>query len=147
MIKILFICHGNICRSPMAEFILKKLVKEQGRENDFEIQSAATSTDAVGEDIYSYAKDRLIKHDVPFTIRSARQITKSDLSYFDYIVAMDSLNISDLHNYPGNSEKYSLLLDYTNDPRDISDPWYTRDFEKAYQDIENGCKGLLSKLI
>ena len=146
MIRVLFVCHGNICRSPMAEFILKKLVKEQGIEERFEIASAATSREEIGNDIYPPAKKCLLGHNVPFSTRQARQITKQDLTYFDYIISMEDYNIGNLRRLLGNSDKYSLLLDYTDSPGNISDPWYSGDFETAYKEIEIGCKGLLKKI-
>ena len=146
MVKVIFICHGNICRSPMAEFIFKKLVKEQGVENKFEIDSAATSREEIGNDIYPPAKRCLTIHNIPFERHSSRQITKKDLEYFDYIIAMEEYNIHNLQRVVGNSNKYSLLLDYTNTPGDISDPWYSGDFETAYNEISEGCEGLLKNI-
>ena len=146
MTKVLFICHGNICRSPMAEFIFKKLVKEQGPEDAFEIDSAATSREEIGNDIYPPAKRCLTAHGVPFAAHRARQITKADLAYYDYIVAMEDYNIRNLQWLLGDSEKYSLLLDYTDRPGDISDPWYSGDFGTVYKEIELGCRGLLEHI-
>lgn len=146
MKKVLFVCHGNICRSPMAEFIFKNLVKEHGYEDDFEIDSAATSREEIGNDIYPPAKSCLTKHNIPFERHASRQITKNDLEYFDYIIAMEEYNIHNLQRVVGNSNKYSLLLDYTNTPGDISDPWYSGDFETAYNEISEGCEGLLKNI-
>lgn len=147
MIKILFICHGNICRSPMAEFIFKKLVNDKGLSNEFEICSAATSTEEIGSGIYYPAKECLKKHNIPFDQHRSRQINKTDLEYFDYIVAMEEYNIRNLNRLLGESNKYSLLLDYTDKPGGIDDPWYTGDFEIAYEQIEEGCFGLISKIL
>lgn len=146
MIKILFICHGNICRSPMAEFIMKDLVKKQGLDNEFEITSAATSTEEIGNDIYPPAKACLSCHGVPYTRHASTRIKESDLSYYDYIIAMEDYNIQNLKRVVGDSNKYSLLLDYTDIPGNISDPWYSGDFEKAYNEINKGCIGLINKL-
>lgn len=143
MIKVLFVCHGNICRSPMAEFILKKLVQDEGLFNNFEIDSAATSREEIGNDIYPPAKQCLLKHNIPFKRHYARQIAKDDLDYYDYIIAMEDYNIDNLRRTVGDSSKYSLLLDYTENPKGISDPWYTGDFETAYKEITEGCKDFI----
>ena len=143
MIKILFVCHGNICRSPMAEYILKNMTAALGVQNSYRIDSAATSREEIGNDIYPPAKKCLTGHGVPFTSRHARQITKQDLAYYDYIIAMEEYNIRNLQRLLGPSEKYSLLLDYTETPGNISDPWYSGDFETVYQEIELGCRGFL----
>lgn len=145
MMKVLFVCHGNICRSPMAEFILKKLVKEKGLEDNFEISSAATSREEIGNDIYPPAKKCLTSHNIPFIRHFSRQINKADLEYYDYIIAMEEYNIINLQRLLGDSNKYSLLLDYTSISGDIADPWYSGDFETAYNEIMLGCIGFLDK--
>lgn len=147
MVKVLFVCHGNICRSPMAEFILKKLVKDNNLEDKFKIDSAATSTEEIGNDIYPPAKECLLKHNVPFKRHSARQVTKSDLEYYDYIIAMEEYNIRNLQRLVGDSNKYSLLLDYADTNGNISDPWYSGDFETAYREILKGCNGFIERCI
>lgn len=147
MIKVLFVCHGNICRSPMAEFILKKLVKDKGLEKDFEISSSATSREEIGNDIYPPAKACLKSHNIPFERHMARQITKQDLSYYDYIIAMEDYNITNLKRVVGDCNKYSLLKDYTDIKGNIVDPWYTGDFETSYNEILQGCLCFLDKLI
>ena len=146
MIKILFVCHGNICRSPMAEYIFKNLIEKQGLLDQFEVGSAATSREEIGNDIYPPAKKCLNAHGVPFGVHHARQMTESDLTYYDYVIAMEDYNIKNLQRMFGNSDKYSLLLDYTNIPGNISDPWYSGDFETAFKEIELGCIGLLGKI-
>lgn len=146
MIKILFVCHGNICRSPMAEYIFKKLIEEQGLYDQFKVDSAATSREEIGNDIYPPAKACLKGHRIPFGKHSARQITKSDLETYDYIIAMEGYNIKNLVRLLGPSEKYSLLLDYTDLKGDIADPWYSGEFETVFNQIEAGCEGLLSKI-
>jgi len=146
LIKVVFICHGNICRSPMAEFIFKSLVKEAGLLGEFEIDSAATSREEIGNDVYSPAKDVLKRHGIEFSRRSARQISLEDFEYYEYIVAMEEYNLANLRRmFPGkNMEKCRLLMSFAGKDADVSDPWYTRDFDKAYSDIHKGCEALLS---
>lgn len=143
MYRILFICHGNICRSPMAEFVMKRIVSETGRVSEFEIDSAATSTEEAGNDMYPAAKRCLAAHGVPFSPRSARRITRSDYGHYDIIRCMDRDNLRGLRHIWGDGPlpKVSLLLD-----RDVDDPWYTGDFETAYRDIRRGCEALLREL-
>ena len=142
MIKILFICHGNICRSPLAEFVFKDMVKKAGRENEFYIESAATSTEEIGNDVYPPTKKCMTAHNVPFEPRAARQITKKDLEDFDYIFAMEKFNIKNLESQLGPNPKFQLLLG----DKDIDDPWYTGEFERTYNEIVDGCTQLLNKL-
>ena len=130
----------------MAEYIFKKLIQEQGLLDQFKVDSAATSREEIGNNIYPPAKKCLSKHEIPFGIHHARQITESDLSYYDYIIAMEDYNIKNLQWMFGDSDKYSLLLDYTNTPGNISDPWYSGDFETAYKEIKLGCTSLLDKI-
>ena len=149
MIRILFVCHGNICRSPMAEFIMKYLVSEAGHSKDFLISSAATTTDDIGADIYPNAKSELKKHGIPFEHRQARQIKSSDYKDWDYIIAMDEENLIDIACFVGHDpeKKVRLLMSFIGEEKDVSDPWYTRDFFKAYNDIYKGCKGLLAYVL
>lgn len=169
MTKILFICHGNICRSPMAEFIMKHLVAQAGRTADFEIASAAVSTEEIGNDIYPPAKRMLAARNVPFEHRTARQMTRADYAYYDHIVCMDQSNLRWLRYIIGEDtdHKVSLLKQWSNDQINepygeadrskrkemvndnmvnISDPWYTGDFTKAYDDILEGCQGMLQQI-
>ena len=134
MFKVLFLCHGNICRSPMAEFILKELVKKLKLEDDFSV--------------YPPVKDLLRQKGIDCSAKRARQVTVQDLKVFDYIIAMEQFNLDNLYAlYPKTDKsKVYLLLDFTDNPKDIDDPWYTRDFEKAYSEILVGCKALLSSL-
>ena len=148
MKRILFVCHGNICRSPMAEFIMKKLVRQAGREDDFEIASAATSTEELGNPVYPMARQELAKHGIGCPGHQARQLTMDDYRRYDMIIGMDSENKQNIMRIIGDDpdNKLSLLLDHTDHPRDIADPWYTRDFRTAWNDIYNGCAALFDKL-
>lgn len=149
MIKILFICHGNICRSPMAEFVMKKLIAEAGLSEQFEIASAATSTEEIGNPVYPPARRKLAEQGIGCEGKTARQMTRSDYQYYDYIIAMDRNNLRILKRMFGEDtdHKISLLMDYTHRPSDVADPWYTSDFEATWQDVSEGCRGLLDYLI
>ena len=148
MIKILFICHGNICRSPMAEFVMKQLVKNEGLEGQYEIASAATSTEEIGNPVYPPARRKLAEHGIGCEGKTARQMTRSAYQYYDYIIAMDRNNLRNLKRMFGEDteQKISLLMDYTHRPSDVADPWYTGDFEATWVDVSEGCKGLLEYL-
>ena len=152
MIKIMFVCHGNICRSPMAEFIFKDLIKNEGLENDFFISSSATSTEeiymGVGNPVYPPAKAELLKHGIIAEGKRAVQLKRSDYDKYDYFVGMDSSNIRNMHIILGGDKdgKISKLLDHTDKKGDVSDPWYSDRFDIAYSDILRGCKSLLEKL-
>lgn len=147
MIKILFVCRGNICRSPMAEFIMKDLVEKAGRE-EFEIASCATSTEELGKPIYPPAKRLLENHGISCEGKRARQMTGKDYDYYDYIIAMDEYNLRNMARFVGNykDNKVSLLMDYTDRPGDVADPWFMGDFDTTWNDIVAGCKGLLERL-
>ena len=150
MKKILFVCHGNICRSVMAEMVMRHLVTDAGREDEFVIDSCATSREEIGNDIYPPAKRCLSAHDVPFTRHAARQITREDYEAFDLILCMEEYNIRNLRHTLGAAlleedalkaaPKIGRLLD-----RDVADPWYTGDFEATYRDVVEGCERLLAK--
>lgn len=156
MIKILFICHGNICRSPMAEFILKDIVTHRGIADDFYIASAATSSEEIGNPIYPPARDELARHGIgqkgllfdDIAQKTSRRVKKSDYTDFDYLIVMESYNIRNLMLIIGNDpeNKVCRLLDFTGRPGDIEDPWYTRKFDITYAQIVKGCEGLLEKL-
>ena len=149
MTKIMFVCHGNICRSPMAEFVMKKLVTERGLSSVFEIASSATSTEEIGNDIHPGTRRTLDKYSVPYSRREAVQLVKSDYENYDLFVGMDSANIRNMHRIFGadRENKVVKLLDYTGNSRDVADPWYTGDFEETWQDISQGCEALLKKYI
>ena len=147
--RILFVCHGNICRSPMAEFIMKDLVRKRDISDRFEIESCATSTEELGNDIYPPAKRCLSSHGIPFERRSARQMTKADYDRYDIIIAMDSANIYNTRRFVGDDpdEKVSMMMSYCGKDKDVADPWYTGDFERTFDDISEACEGLLESLI
>lgn len=148
MIKILFVCHGNICRSPMAEFVMKDLVEKNGVSEEFEIASAATSTEEIGNPVYPPAKRKLNEHGISCEGKTARQMTKEDYTYYDYIIAMDRINIRNMTKFAGNDpdNKISLLMDFTSHLKDVADPWYTGDFETTWNDVYEGCVGILNRL-
>ena len=148
MVKILFVCHGNICRSPMAEFVMKDLVKKAGLGKEFEIASAATSTEEIGNPVYPPARRKLSENGISCTGKTARQLQKSDYARYDYLVGMDSANLRNMHRICGGDPagKISLLLDWTARPGSVADPWYTGDFEATWQDVQEGCQGLLAAI-
>ena len=148
MTRILFICLGNICRSPMAEYIMKDLVAKAELSSQFEIASAATSAWEVGNPIYSPASQKLKAHGISCEGKTARQLTQQDYARYDHLIVMDERNLCDTMRLVGNDpeDKISLLMSYTDHPHDIADPWFTGDFETAWQDILEGCTGLLDKL-
>ena len=138
MIKVLFICHGNICRSPMAEFLFKKLIIDKGLEDEFEVASAATSTEEIGNPIHYGTRRILDRFGIDYSKKRAYQITRRDVQYYDYIIGMDSYNLRNLERMFGKNNKFSLLLDYPKLYRDVLDPWYTGDFNSTYNDIDLG---------
>ena len=148
MIKILFVCHGNICRSPMAEFVMKDMVKKNGVSEHFQIDSAATSTEEIGNPVYPPAKRKLSEYGISCDGKTARQMTKADYIYYDYIIAMDRFNLRNMTKFVGNDydKKVSLLMDFTSHPGDVADPWYTGDFEATWKNVCEGCSGILKKL-
>ena len=149
MTKILFICHGNICRSVMAEFVMKELCRQADVEEQFVIASAAVSREEIANDIYPPAKRKLREKGIPFEFHAARQITRADYAYYDYIICADRSNLHWLERIIGEDtdHKVSLMMAWVGQTRDVADPWYTGDFEAAYQDIDVSCKAILKELI
>ncbi|MCI7759157.1 MAG: low molecular weight phosphotyrosine protein phosphatase [[Eubacterium] saphenum] len=147
MYKILFVCHGNICRSPMAEFIFNDLVKKRGI-SDVSAESAATSTEEIGNGVHYGTAAILRRLGIDYSKKRARQITRADFEKFDLIVGMDTANIRNLQRISAKQfdSKIHRLLDFTDNPRDISDPWYTGDFESTYRDVLEGCEGLIKRI-
>ncbi len=169
-IKILFVCHGNICRSPMAEFVMKKLVRDlptelqqgaaqaQLKDVEFEIASAATSTEEIGNPVYPPARRMLAMHGIDCSGKTARQMTVRDYEYYDYIVLMDRNNLRNLRwilpadvntretSGPLENRKVSLLMDWVGKSRDVADPWYTGDFQATWDDVNEGCKAMLAQI-
>ena len=145
MINILFICHGNICRSPMAEFVMKNLVSKAGLENRFHIESAATSTEEVGSPVYPPARRKLAEHGIGCAGKTARQLKKCDYDQYDLLIGMDRANLRNMQRICGGDcdGKMHLLMEYTSAPSDVADPWYTGDFETTWRDVLAGCQGLL----
>lgn len=148
MIKVMFVCHGNICRSPMAEFIMKKLVSDAGLSDEIYVASSATSTEELGNPVYPPARSELARHNIGCSGKTAVQLKSSDYDKYDYFIGMDTANIRNMNRIFGSdkSGKIYKLLSFAGRGNDVSDPWYSRDFGKAYSDIEEGCKGLLNYL-
>lgn len=148
MIKVLFVCFGNICRSPMGEFILKDMVKKENLENNFEIASAGTSDEEIGNSVYYLAKKKLNEYGISCKEKVARQLQEKDLFYYDYILAMETSNVKEIERIGKGKKMINVfrLLDFANENKDIEDPWYTRDFEASYKDIKKGCEYFLEYL-
>lgn len=147
-IKVLMICHGNICRSPMAEYVLQDMVRKQHLESRFYIESAATSREEIGNDVHYGTKGKLAEQGIPCPRRKARQVTKADYEYFDWLLIMDGNNRRNLMRIIGSdpSCKVHGLLDFAPRPRDIADPWYTGNFDVTYDDVVEGCETFLNHL-
>ena len=148
MKKLLFVCHGNICRSPMAEFVMKDLVKKAGMESQFCIESAATSREEIGNPVYPPARQKLKEHGISCEGHAARQLTNQNYEEYDLLIGMDQANLRSMYRICGGdfADKMSLLMEHTDHPGDVADPWYTGDFEATWQDVLAGCRGLLDEL-
>ena len=148
MIKVLFVCLGNICRSPMAEFVLKDLVKKKNIDNNFLIESAGTSNEEVGNPVHYGTRNKLAEVGISTAGKFARQLKKEDYEKYDYILAMETSNVKSIHRILGEDKdnKVFRLLDFSNNPRDIADPWYTGNFNVTYDDILEGCIAFLDKI-
>lgn len=153
MTNILFVCHGNICRSPMAEFVMKDLVAKRGLAQDFHIASAATSTEEIwngcGNPVYPPVQELLHRHGMSCSGKRAVQVTKADGAKYDYIVVMDQKNLCNIKKIlsPTDMKKVKLLLEYIGEDRDVADPWYTRNFEATWDDVNRGCTALLDHIV
>ena len=149
MKRILFVCHGNICRSPMAEFVMKDLAARAGLSEEFEIASAATSSEEVGNPVYPPARRKLQEHGIYPTGKTARQLRREDYARYDCLVGMDGANLRNMRRICGGDPegKIHLLLDFTGRGGDVADPWYTGDFEATWRDVSEGCAALLDQLI
>ena len=143
MIRVCFVCLGNICRSPMAEYIFKDLVKKEELEKEFLIESRGTSDEEIGNDIHPGTKSMLDKHNIPYTRHYATRLLKTDYERYDYFIGMDDYNISSMKKLFGTDKKIYKLLDFTKDSKEIDDPWYTHNFTITYDEIDKGCKALL----
>jgi len=148
MKRILFVCHGNICRSPMAEFIFKDMIKKEGLEKDFEVESAATSTEEIGNSVYPPAQRILAQHGISCKGKTARQITFEDYNKYDLLIGMDSANIHNMNRLWNDCDGKikHIMIDFAKINRDVADPWYTGDFKQTYDDLVLGCKAILKIL-
>lgn len=148
MIRILFVCHGNICRSTMAEYVMKHLVRQAGREEEFFIDSAATSREEIGNGVHHGTRRKLAQMGVPCGDHRARQMTNADYDEFDLLIGMDSANIRNMQRICGSDSegKIHKMLEYTKRCGDVADPWYTGDFDATWNDVYEGCVGLLERL-
>lgn len=148
MTRILFVCLGNICRSPMAEYVMRDLVRRAGLEDKIQVASAATSREELGNPVYPPARRKLAEHGIACEGHSARQMTAADYDRFDLLIGMDQNNLRNMNRICGGDPQHKLrmLMDYTDRPGEVADPWYTGDFERTWQDVLAGCQGLLEQL-
>ena len=149
MKRIMFVCHGNICRSPMAEFVFKEMINQRGISSDFYVSSSATSTEEIGNPVYAPARAELAKHGINCDCKRSVQLVRSDYDKYDLFVGMDSANIRNMLRIFGSDPegKVSRLLDYTGQGRDVADPWYTGIFDVTYSDVRDGCTALLKSIL
>ncbi len=149
MKKIMFVCHGNICRSPMAEFVFRKMVSDRGLGGEFFIASSATSTEEIGNPVYPPARRELLSHGISPDGKYAVQLSRTDYEKYDLFVGMDSANVRNMLRMFGSDpdSKIKKLLDYTDRGGDVADPWYTGDFKATYRDVSDGCEALLDQLM
>ena len=148
MTRILFVCLGNICRSPMAEYVMRDLVRQAGLEDQIQVASAATSREELGNPVYPPARRKLAEHGIACEGHAARQMTAADYDRFDLLSGMDQNNLRNMNRICGGDPQHKLrmLMDYTDRPGEVADPWYTGDFERTWQDVLAGCQGLLAQL-
>lgn len=148
MTRILFVCLGNICRSPMAEYVMRDLVRRAGLEEQIQVASVATSREELGNPVYPPARRKLAEHGITCQGHAARQMTAADYDQFDLLIGMDQHNLRNMNHICGGdpNHKLHLLMDYTDRPGEVADPWYTGDFERTWQDVLAGCQGLLAQL-
>lgn len=148
VVRILFVCHGNICRSPMAEFVLKNMVEQRGSSDRFHIESAATTTDEIGNPVHHGTRRILAREGISCEGKTARQITKADYDAYDVIIGMDEANMRSMERRFGGDPAGKLykMMEFAGSDRDVADPWYTGDFDRTFEDITDGCVGLLSWL-
>ena len=148
MIKVLFCCHGNICRSPMAEFVMKDMVRKAGLENEIRISSAGTSAEELGNPVYSPVRRLLTEHGIDCAGKTARRMIPGDYGAYDLLIGMDEANLRNMRRLCGDPEgKIHRLLEYAGRQGEVADPWYTRDFEATWRDSNEGCRGLLDLLM
>ncbi len=149
MIKVLFVCHGNICRSPMAEFVLKDMVKKRGLEDEFYIASAATSTEEIGNPVHHGTRRKLAEVGISVAGKTAIQMIRSDYDRYDYIIGMDTWNMRNINRIIKSDPqgKVYKLLTFAGRGDDVADPWYTGDFETTYRDVVDGCEGFLEEIL
>ncbi|MGN0159277.1 MAG: low molecular weight protein-tyrosine-phosphatase [Brotaphodocola sp.] len=149
MIKVLFVCHGNICRSPMAEFVFKDMIYRYGLSEHFYISSAATSTEEIGNPVHYGTRQKLKQVGISCTGKTAVQLKKSDYAKYDYLIGMDSWNIRNMNRMLGGDPdgKIFKMLEFAGSHADVADPWYTGDFEATYRNIVTGCQGLLKRIL
>ena len=148
MLKVLFICHGNICRSPMAEYVMQHMVEERHIAHKYTIESAATSREEIGNDVHHGTKRKLRGVGIPCPRRAARQVTRADYDEYDYLIVMDQMNIRNLHRIIGSDPDHKVykLLEFAGSSRDIADPWYTGNFDETYDEVVEGVKALIDRL-